>query len=97
MAKSVNQLVTAIKENGEDFEWYPTTQEIVNALQKHLKATAPKCYGTWSYNGKVLDVGCGNGSFFEKFCNSVIMMSSRMFKSLELKNQIFLLNNFQKM
>ena len=70
MAKSVNQLVTAIKENGEDFEWYPTTNEIVNALQKHIKAIAPKCYGTWSYNGKVLDVGCGNGSFFEKFCNN---------------------------
>jgi SAM-dependent methyltransferase len=67
---TVNQLVTRIKENNEDFEWYPTTQEIVNALQKHIEKISEKPYRTeWSYNGKVLDIGCGNGSFFEKFCN----------------------------
>ena len=35
--KSVNQLVAEIKENGQDFEWYPTTTEIVSALAIELK------------------------------------------------------------
>lgn len=68
MAKSVNQLVTAIKENGEDFEWYPTTNEIVNALQNHLKAYLSTQFYDKRKIYKLLDIGCGNGSFFNKFC-----------------------------
>lgn len=61
-------LIRELKENNENWEWYPTTLEIVEALQNHIKANKGTCYGTWSYSGKVLDIGCGNGSFFEKFC-----------------------------
>lgn len=32
---TVNGLVNAIKENDEDFEWYPTTQEIVNLEEEN--------------------------------------------------------------
>ena len=63
-----NQLVTTIKENNEDFEFYPTTQEIVNALQKHLKIYLSTKYYENSRIYKLLDIGCGNGSFFQKFC-----------------------------
>ena len=35
--KTINQLITEIKENGQDFEWYPTTAEIVSALATKLK------------------------------------------------------------
>ena len=44
--KTVNQLISEIKENHEDFEWYPTTSEVVtfkSEMRKdiqHLKRTA---------------------------------------------------------
>ena len=57
--KSVNQLVAEIKENGQDFEWYPTTSEIVDALAAKLKNRTVY---------SILDIGCGNGGFFEKLC-----------------------------
>lgn len=69
--KSVNTLVKEIKENGEDFEWYPTTQEIVDCLVNHIseqESYGEKEYKT-SYNS-ILDIGCGNGSFFKKFDNT---------------------------
>ena len=64
---STNQIVEQLKSNGEDFEWYPTTQEIVNCLAK--KIFTKRSYGQGEYECKyhsVLDIGCGNGSFFEK-------------------------------
>ena len=57
--KTVNQLVAEIKENGQDFEWYPTTSEIVDALAAKLKNRTVY---------SILDIGCGNGGFFEKLC-----------------------------
>ncbi len=66
--KSVNMLVRELKENDECWEWYPTTSEIVDALKSHIKAKEKPSYRDWYYCDKVLDIGCGNGSFFEKFC-----------------------------
>ena len=66
--KTVNQLVAEIKENGQDFEFYPTTEEIVRALKVHVKFFTREDY----YHNEVksiLDIGCGNGAFFEKYCN----------------------------
>lgn len=44
---STNQIVERLKENGEDFEWYPTTQEIVNCLAK--KIFTKRSYGQGEY------------------------------------------------
>lgn len=63
----MTNLITKLKENDEDFEFYPTTQEIVNALQEKLKSCLDCDYYGIRLN-KVLDIGCGNGSFFKKFC-----------------------------
>lgn len=57
---SVNQLVKQIKENQEDFEWYPTTDVIVDAVAKYLSSKDGEVIHS------ILDIGCGNGSFFEK-------------------------------
>lgn len=65
--KTVNQLVAEIKENNEDFEWYPTTPEIVRAFALYVKSwnhVRDDC----GYSGSILDVGCGNGGFFLKLC-----------------------------
>lgn len=70
MRKGVQKLnlIQTLKENGEDFEFYPTTEEIVNALKIKVKELLDKnYYNRWL--SKVLDIGCGNGSFFAKFCD----------------------------
>lgn len=53
---TVNQLVQGIKESGEDFEFYPTTSEIVAKVASHIGRKTKS----------ILDIGCGNGNFFEK-------------------------------
>ena len=65
---TVNQLITTIKENNEDFEFYPTTQEIVNALKTHLRIYLESQIYERRKIHKLLDIGCGNGAFFQKFC-----------------------------
>ena len=59
MKKSVNQLVAEIKESGENYEWYPTTSEIVEVVAKWIAT-----HGEMTHD--ILDIGCGNGGFFEK-------------------------------
>lgn len=57
--KSVNQLITEIKQNNDDFEWFPSTQEIVNKVAQWIA-------GHGEQTNEILDIGCGNGGFFEK-------------------------------
>ena len=57
--KTTSQLVKELKDFGEDMEFYPTTQEIVDRLADYLAENT-------TYLGNILDIGCGNGSFFRK-------------------------------
>jgi len=56
---TVNALVKELKENDENWEWYPTTFEQVESIARWI-----------AHNGNdtqsILDIGCGNGGFFEK-------------------------------
>lgn len=65
--KSVNMLVKELKENNENWEWYPTTVEIVRAFAFYLKSYK-HVRSDYGYGGSVLDIGCGNGGFFQKLC-----------------------------
>ena len=57
--KSVPRLVEIQHARGEETEFYPTTQEIVDSVARWI-----------SRNGEIttsiLDIGCGNGGFFDK-------------------------------
>lgn len=58
---TINQLVKAQHNNQEETEFYPTTSEIVDAVAKylsHIDSNEPV--------RSILDIGCGNGAFFEK-------------------------------
>ena len=57
--KTTYGLIQEIKSNDEDFEWYPTTFEIVDKI-------AAKMARSDSHIMSILDIGCGNGGFFEK-------------------------------
>jgi hypothetical protein len=51
-----NKIIKQLKEENQDFEWYPTTTEIINALYQDLKDL-----GYFS----LLDIGAGNGKIFK--------------------------------
>ena len=51
------QLVLSLKENDQDFEWYPTTDEIIQTVTNDIK---------FDYK-KVLDIGAGDGRVLESF------------------------------
>lgn len=59
MMKSVHQLVAEQKAIGEETEFYPTTFEIVQKVAQWIST-----HGEWTQT--ILDIGCGNGNFFEK-------------------------------
>ena len=56
---TVNQLVKEQHRNGEETEWYPTTFEIVDKVAQWIATHG-------EYTNEILDIGCGNGGFFEK-------------------------------
>lgn len=58
--KTIGQLVKEQKLNGEETEFYPTTQEMVNKIARYINENAENSII------KILDIGCGNGCFFEK-------------------------------
>lgn len=56
---SIKSLVATIKENEQDFEFYPTTKQMVETIYNQLVDD--------DSHSKILDIGCGNGNFFNKF------------------------------
>lgn len=64
MNKTVNQLVKQMKEKNDDWEWYPTTFEITEKVAEHLATKSNE------FILSILDIGCGNGAFFEKLSRS---------------------------
>ncbi len=57
----MNQLLTELKQSDQDFEFYPTTNEIIAALVRDLQSE--KAHGHHSSDSikSVLDIGAGNG------------------------------------
>ena len=88
--KTVKQLISEIKENHEDFEWYPTTSEIVKAFAAFLK-TKKKIRENFGFCGSILDIGCGNGGFFQKLCSDSLFKNVKKYgieKSMLLSEQL---------
>lgn len=48
---SINALINELKENNQDFEFYPTTKEMLKVIAPHMD------------NETVLDIGCGTCNF----------------------------------
>lgn len=80
--KSVAQLVKSQHEQSEETEFYPSTQEIVDKVAEWLSKSE-------SETQSILDIGCGNGSFFDKldktdcFHNSEKNYHSRLHSNYE--------------
>lgn len=65
MKKDIKLLVENLKEAGQDFEFYPTTDEILACIAPSFKSSISRGYG----NGKasVLDIGAGKCNFKKYF------------------------------
>ena len=57
MKQATLDLVERLKEAGEDYEFYPTTKEMVRAIWQHA-TNAPDC-GNHDAYWHLLDIGCG--------------------------------------
>lgn len=55
MKKQTLDLIKELEENNQSFEWYPTTDEILQVIYNNC------------YSGTFLDIGCGNAKLYSKF------------------------------
>lgn len=51
MSRDTTQLIIELKEAGQDFEWYPTTQGMIDAVKKKIPSNA----------SSLMDIGAGDG------------------------------------
>ena len=58
MRSSTAHALAELSATGQDFEWYPTTNEIISAFHKHANQRRPE---------SLLDIGAGNGKVLERF------------------------------
>ena len=58
-----NNVINILKDNDQDFEWYPTTDKILYKIKKESQEKYKKSWDNKSkeYKLSVLDIGCGDG------------------------------------
>lgn len=78
--KTVNQLIAEQHRNNEETEFYPTSFEIVDCVAKWIATHG-------EFTNEVLDIGCGNGGFFEKLDKTDYFNSSD-YKDKNYNNKI---------
>ncbi len=66
--KKFPKILEEIKQNNQDFEFYPTSKEVIKELYKNMKRDT-KLVGNRYYSDKsvsFMDVGAGNGKIFKE-------------------------------
>lgn len=79
-------LIDDLKENNEDFEFYPTTEEIILAIKKHIFKER-----NYSYQNSFLDIGAGNGNF-KKIYNNITNIDIHISKYYAIEKSKILIN-----
>ena len=61
----MNKLIEQLKESGQDFEFYPTTKEMVRTIFEHRRHGYEDSHRGYHITdfGNVLDIGCGTCNF----------------------------------
>lgn len=57
----MNALLKEAIVSNQDFEWYPTTDEIITSVVEDLRSTLPLPYGSCTKSLSILDAGAGDG------------------------------------
>lgn len=73
MKKEIKELIIELKDKGEEYELYPTTFEMLEAIKAHYEANNDRF-------GSVLDIGCGTCNFYKviKPYNYFVIEKSRV-------------------
>jgi len=79
----MNILLNEIKENNQDFEWYPTTKEIIQRICNDIK----------DRHIGLLDIGAGNGNVFKLFDE---ISSDIISEKYAIEKSNILINNMDK-
>ena len=83
----MKQLINKIKENNEDFEFYPSTKEMIQVISNDIKNNVSNRYPSNTFN--VLDVGCGNGNalnlIYDCFDNGVDEYNNQLNTNIHIK------------
>lgn len=61
-------IVDQLKQNNEDFCWYPTTDEMIEVIAQDLEKVSFTKYG-WNDYRSLLDIGCGDGRVLHYLSN----------------------------
>lgn len=77
--KSTLQLVKELKANGEDFEFFPTSDEQLHTISEHMKQLFAKYELTNRYDTpiKLLDIGAGDGRCLTALSRTMAEIDSR--------------------
>lgn len=81
----MNNLITEIKEAGQDFEFYPTTDEIIVSMIRDIKELEDGYFHNFS---SFLDIGAGNGKVLSKVSVAFNVDAYAIEKSKILRNNI---------
>ena len=80
----MKNLLDTLKNNNQDFEFYPTTSKMISDIVNHI--------GSYNFEkGTILDIGAGNGNFFtklSKMCDTTYLKKFAIEKSQILINQM---------
>lgn len=80
----MKNLLQNLKDNNQDFEFYPTTSKMISDIVNHI--------GSYTFEkGTILDIGAGNGNFFtklSKICDTTCLEKFAIEKSQILINQM---------
>ncbi len=84
-------LLRFLKQNNQDFEWYPTTEEMLNCIKADLKQRFQDRFEDKQPSVSVLDCGAGDGRALEAIANHgkkyAIEKSERLI--FEMSNDIY--------
>lgn len=72
--------LSELKQNNQDFEWYPTTDEIINCVRNHL-------YTHTYRNNSILDIGAGDGRVLKALTDDKDTQCYSIEKSEILRNR----------
>jgi hypothetical protein len=75
---NVHAVITELKANGQDFEWYPTTQEMINVVSEDLSTILKThdFHDAYNHDIRLLDVGAGDGRVLTSLKQSLSVVIS---------------------
>jgi hypothetical protein len=86
------QTIKILKESNEDFEWYPTTREIIEAMYWDLLGdkVGEETYRANERRYSVLDIGAGDGKLlrtFQEIANEQPLLDEYYYRDIKKENK----------